>query len=106
MIYVVDIDDTICTSFTGEDGSRQYDKAEPLPERIEKINELYDQGETIIYWTARGSSTGLDWAELTKDQLDSWGCKYHELWMGKPSYDIWIDDKAINSDMYFSGALQ
>ena len=36
--------------------------------------------------------------EITKDQLRAWGVKHHELIMGKPHYDIFIDDKAINSE--------
>jgi hypothetical protein len=27
-------------------------------------------------------------------QLKKWGLKYHKLIMGKPSYDIFVDDKA------------
>ena len=29
------------------------------------------------------------------------GCKFHELRMGKPYYDLFIDDKNINSEEYF-----
>lgn len=96
MIYIVDIDNTICKT----KGS-SYEDSQPYPEKIRKINFLHDTGHTIIYWTARGSSSGLDWSELTKKQLDSWGCKYHELRLGKPSYDIWVDDKAINEKDFF-----
>ena len=70
--------------------------------RIEKINKLFKQGNEIHYWTARGSGSGIDWSELTKNQLDSWGCKYTTLKMGKPVYDLFIDDKNINSESYFS----
>ena len=39
---------------------------------------------------------------MTKNQLDSWGCKYHELSVGeKEDYDIWVDDKAHNSEVFF-----
>lgn len=96
MIYIVDIDNTICKTH-GND----YPRSTPYPERIQKINELYDQGHTIIYWTARGSGSGTDWSELTNKQLVEWGCKFHKINLGKPSYDIWIDDKAINSEVYF-----
>jgi hypothetical protein len=96
MIYIIDIDNTICKTY----GS-VYEKSEPYLDKIKKINSLYDAGHTVIYWTARGSSSGLDWSELTKSQLDSWGCKYHELRLGKPSYDIWVDDKAINEKDFF-----
>jgi hypothetical protein len=86
--YIVDIDETICESHG------DYPNARPYPDRIQKINDLYDQGHTIIYWTARGANSGKDWGDLTKGQLDEWGCKRHELWMNKPAYDIWVDDKA------------
>ena len=93
MIIYVDIDETIAN--TPE--SRNYSLSTPISENIEKVNRYYDDGHTIVYWTARGSGTGLDWTEVTKDQLDSWGAKYHELKLGKPGYDLFIDDKAINS---------
>lgn len=89
MTYIVDIDNTIC--FT--EGS-DYINSEPYPIRIDKINELYDEGHEIIYWTARGGNSGIDWTELTTKQLKEWKCKYHELRMWKPKYDVWIDDKA------------
>jgi uncharacterized HAD superfamily protein len=89
MRYVIDIDGTICTQTASS-----YPDAEPYADRISKVNALYDQGCEIVYWTARGMSSGTDWSELTKRQLDQWGCKYHHLWMGKPSYDVWVDDKA------------
>ena len=53
MIIYVDIDETICTK--SED--LNYANAKPIRERIERINKLFDQGNTIIYWTARGTVT-------------------------------------------------
>ena len=35
--------------------------------------------------------------QITKEQLDDWGVKYHKLVMGKLHYDLLIDDKAVNS---------
>ena len=32
---------------------------------------------------------------FTKNQLDRWGLKYNKIFFGKPSADIYIDDKAI-----------
>ena len=102
MKIYVDIDETICYH-KDEDSSkaRDYTKAMPYMERIQKINDLYDTGHTIIYWTARGSITGLDWTELTTTQLKEWGAKNHGLKMGKPAYDLFIDDKNVNSDVFF-----
>jgi hypothetical protein len=63
--------------------------------RKQKVNALYEQGNTIIYWTARGSRSGIDWYDLTKQQLDDWGAKYHDLRCDKPYYDLFIEDKSI-----------
>lgn len=103
MIAIVDIDQTICQ--TPQVGlCHDYENSRPIPHRIEVINKLYDQGYTIIYWTARGSGSGIDWTDLTKQQLHKWGCKFHEVRLGKPSYDIWIDDKAMNDKQFFYDA--
>ena len=39
----------------------------------------------------------LGYKETIK-QLKDWGLNFHELLMGKPSYDILVDDKAYNYD--------
>ena len=98
MKIYVDIDETICYY----DAERDYNLALPLSDRINIINNLYDEGHEITYYTARGSMTGLNWYEVTKKQLQSWGCKYNHLSVGeKPAYDLLICDKAINSEEYF-----
>ena len=98
MNIYVDIDETIC--YYNEE--RAYPLAIPIQENIEKINVLYDEGNIITYWTARGSVTGIDWYDLTHDQLTSWGCKFHNLSVGeKPAYDLLICDQAVNSLEYF-----
>jgi dTDP-glucose 4,6-dehydratase len=97
MIIYVDVDETICIS----PPTRDYAQALPLPGRIERVNKLYDEGNTIVYWTARGTQTGIDWYELTKDQLTEWGAKHHDLKLGKPHFDLYICDKSINSERYF-----
>ena len=101
-IYIVDIDGTICTQVTSKIHSIDYKYAKPIEERITKINHLYDKGDEIHYWTARGSKTGINHFELTEKQLKEWGCKYTSLRVGdKPHYDVWIDDKAVWSEEYF-----
>ena len=96
-IIYVDIDETICYY----QGERNYNLALPYRDRIKKINKLYDEGNHIHYWTARGTGTGEYWMDKTKAQLDSWGCKYHGILINKPVYDLFIDDKNINSDDFF-----
>jgi len=90
MNIYVDIDETICFY----EGERDYNLAKPYLENIKKINTLYEEGNKITYWTARGTMTGIDWYEITKKQLNEWGCKYHNLITGqKPAYDLLICDK-------------
>ena len=98
MIYIFDIDGTICTLVQ----NANYKQAKPFKSRIDKVNKLYSEGHEIKLYTARGSSTGIDWSEITKEQLDKWGVKYDSLIMNcKPHGDIFIDDKAINADQFF-----
>jgi len=92
MIIYIDIDETICHS-----PDRKYSDATPIVENIDKANKLFNEGHTIVYWTARGSSSGIDWTEFTIKQLNGWGVLYHEIKLGKPSYDLFIDDKALNT---------
>jgi len=87
-IYI-DIDGTICSQ------EKDYSKAEPFHDRIEAYNKMYDLGNEITYWTARGTTTGIDWRELTERQFKEWGVKYHGLEFGKPEFDFFIDDKAV-----------
>jgi len=104
MTYVFDIDGTICSNTDGDYGS-----AVPIKERIDKINKLYDDGNTILFHTARGMGrTGNDslmshrlFYFLTEAQLSDWGVKYHKLFMGKPSGNLYIDDKGVKDENFF-----
>tara|TARA_B100001109_G_scaffold243007_1_gene228426 strand:+ start:464 stop:772 length:309 start_codon:yes stop_codon:yes gene_type:complete len=91
-IIYVDIDETICY-YDKPLKDFNYALAKPNHEAIELVNEMYDLGNTIIYWTARGTVTGIDWYDLTESQFKEWGVKYHDLRMGKPAYDLFICDK-------------
>ena len=95
MIYCFDLDNTLCLTIEGD-----YINSKPIVERIRKVNHLYEKGNIIKIFTARGSKTGLDWRELTLEQLAKWEIKYHELIFGKPDTDIFIDDKAIHSELF------
>ena len=97
MILYVDIDETICTT----PPDRDYAKSSPIKARIKKINKLYDEGNIIVYWTARGTTTGVDWRDVTENQFKEWGVKYHDLQLKKPMYDLFICDKAMNSNRFF-----
>ena len=72
-----------------------YSNAKPIYENI-KVNSLYDKGNEITYWSARGSGTGIDWYEVTKNQFKKWGEISFLILGEKPIYDLLIDDKALN----------
>ena len=89
MIIYVDIDNTICHTENSE-----YENSKPRYFQIGKINKLYNEGHEIVYWTARGGHSGIDWSRFTKKQLDEWECKYSRIeTQKKPSYDLFICDK-------------
>jgi D-sedoheptulose 7-phosphate isomerase len=90
LTYCFDLDGTLCTNTFGE-----YENALPIFEAIKKVNDLYDFGHTIKIFTARGTGSGLNWQEKTEKQLNLWGIRYHELILGKPEADFYIDDRGI-----------
>ena len=98
MIYCFDIDGTICEEVGAVIGRK------PYKDRIEKINKLYDEGHTIIYITARGLKSGrgeIHYRPITEQQLKEWGCKYHGLEFKSNDADVFVDDRAINSEDFF-----
>ena len=105
MTYVFDIDGTICHTSNSD-----YENSKPIYNRIDKVNRLYNDGNTIIFFTARGmgrhnNNAGLaylDFFELTRHQLKTWGAKYHHLLLGKPSGDVYVDDKGISDEHFFA----
>ena len=105
MIYCFDIDGTICTLTDGN-----YEEAQPITYRIDHINRLFNEEDNkIILHTARGmgrynndtKKAELDLRLITEKQLANWGVKYHELFMGKPAADMYIDDKGFTDEEFF-----
>ena len=98
-LIMVDIDGTICKNPHDPKDPKApqggFVDAVPFPDRIEYINSLHDEGHYIMYWTARGCYDGTDYKAQTQEQLKNWGCRYSELNVFKPAYDVWIDDKAV-----------
>lgn len=91
-VIYVDIDETLCIT----PPSRDYRDAVPVRDAIRRVNNLHTEN-TIVCWTARGTMTGEDHEEMTKQQLNSWGVKYDKLVLGKPAYGWLYDDKAMPS---------
>lgn len=98
MVICFDIDGVLC-----EQVESDYANARPHREMIELVNRLYDEGCRILLHTSRFMGrTGGDVREvyrigydLTREQLAGWGLRYHELQMGKPRYDVVIDDRSL-----------
>lgn len=96
--YCFDIDQTIlfCDS--------NYNNCRVDKDVKELINSLHMSGHTIILHTARKMNTFKGNVRLarksieakTKNQLDYFGIMYDEIYFGKPSADIYIDDKGVN----------
>ena len=97
-ILCFDIDNTICRT-----KDKKYNLAKPIKEAINKINNLYLKGYYIKIFTARYmgrnneiiSKARKQGFKMTENQLKKWGLNYHKLIFGKPSFDLFIDDKAI-----------
>lgn len=104
MRIVFDLDDTLCVS-----QDKDYSTAQPMKERIEKVNNLHKLGHTIVISSARsmGRFNGDvqrcydEYYELTKSQLAEWGLQYDELYLGKQSGDLYVGNEAVNHYEFF-----
>lgn len=99
-IVCFDIDGVIC-----ETKGNDYENSLPNKNMIKEINKLYKKKNYFIkIFTARYmgrnredvKSAYKQGYKSTKKQLKEWGLNYHALIMGKPSFDIFIDDKCFN----------
>lgn len=94
-----DLDNTICTT-----NGRNYFKSKPKKKVINLINKLYDEGYFIKILTARYMGRTDDnftkakkmGYKMTNKQLKKWGLKFHKLFLSKPSFDVYVDDKNFN----------
>ena len=105
-IICFDLDNTICTT-----KKNFYKISKPKKKVVNIINDLYSKGFGIKIFTSRfmgrnnenirlSKKQGLD---LTQKQLKKWKINYHTLILGKPSYDLLIDDKALGfKDSWFN----
>lgn len=93
-----DIDGVVCNT-----KGLQYRFSTPIKKNIITINKMYSQGYFIKLFTARymgRSKENVNLAKkkaikLTVSQLKKWGVKYHKLIFGKPTYDLFVDDKNL-----------
>ena len=97
-IFCFDIDNVICKTI-----NKNYKTSKPNKKAISKINELYENGHFIKLFTGRYMGRNKEniikakkqGYKMTIKQLKKWKIKYHKLIFGKPSFDLFIDDKTL-----------
>ena len=75
------------------------EKRLPYTDRIEKLNGLLDKGNEIHIWL-EGSTSFLH--EVIAS-LESWGCRFGYVKLGKPEYDMIIDENCMDPKTFFKG---
>ena len=93
-----DIDNVICKTLNGK-----YKKSIPIKKNIKIINLLKNKGHYIKLFTARCMGRSKENKilakrlayKLTVTQLKKWNVNYNEVIFGKPSFDLYIDDKSL-----------
>tara|TARA_B100000900_G_scaffold404658_1_gene413312 strand:+ start:2494 stop:2928 length:435 start_codon:yes stop_codon:yes gene_type:complete len=92
--YLIDIDGTITEDVPNEEPERMI-TCKPWLEAQKIINEWYEEGHIITFFTSRTEDT----REVTKTWLDKHNFKYHGLLMNKPrggNYH-WIDNHIVRA---------
>lgn len=95
--YLIDIDGTICDDVPNEEVDRMA-TVEPYPDALKILNEWYDQGHIITFFTSRTD----DHKEVTEAWLNKHGFKYHGLLLNKPrggNYH-WVDNHLVKATRY------
>lgn len=86
-VYNIDFDGTLT------DGS-SYSKLVPNRAMISKVRELYFLGHIIIIWSARLWEDARDVVAFCIGH----SIPFHGLMLGKGGTDVYVDDKAVNSN--------
>ncbi len=95
--YLIDIDGTICDDIPNEEPERMA-TAELYPDALETINNWFDEGHIITFFTSRLE----EHREVTENWLQKHGFKYHGMMMGKPrggNYH-WIDNHIVRATRF------
>lgn len=95
--YLIDIDGTICDDIPNEEPERML-TAEVYPDALKTLNNWYDQGHIICFFTSRTE----EHRGYTETWLEKHGFNYHSLLMGKPrggNYH-WIDNHLVKATRY------
>ena len=100
-----DMDDVICKRPKKYEylGEKKYEYCKPIKKNIKIINDLFNKGFFIKIYTARYMGRNFDnkkkaeqqIKKLTIQQLKKWKVNYNKIFFGKPSFDLFVDDKSI-----------
>lgn len=93
-VIAIDIDGVLCKC--PEFGKfktfeEAYENAEPIKCAKEALDLLFIKGFRIILFSSRLE----DDREVTMEWLKSHGFQFNELILGKPKYDVFIDDRVL-----------
>jgi hypothetical protein len=108
-IICFDLDNVICKTYLSN-----YKKSIPIKKNIKLINDFYSNDYYIKIFTSRFMGRNNEnilkakkqGYNFTKKQLKKWKVSFHELIFGKPSYDIFIDDKMFGFKKSWSSKLR
>lgn len=95
--YLIDIDGTITEDVPNEEPDRML-IVKPYPNAVNVINEWFDQGHIITFFTSRTE----EHRKITEIWLNLHSFRYHGLLMGKPrggNYH-WIDNHIVRATRY------
>ena len=95
--YLIDIDGTITEDVPNEKPERM-SVVEPFEGSVDMINSWYEEGHVITFFTSRTDEHEL----VTKQWLDKWNFKYHNIIFNKPrggNYH-WIDNHIVRATRY------
>lgn len=99
IIFCFDLDNVLCKT-----PNNNYNKSIPIKKNIAILDLLKKKGHYIKIFTSRYMGRNKENKKLaiqqgfkfTKKQLENWRVTYDELIFGKPSYDVFIDDKNLS----------
>jgi uncharacterized HAD superfamily protein len=95
--YLIDIDGTITEDIPNEEPERM-STCEPFPDALKTLNNWYDQGHIITFFTSRTE----EHREVTENWFKKHGFKYHGLLMNKPrggNYH-WVDNHIVRATRF------
>lgn len=99
--FLIDIDGTICDDIPNEEAHKMATAA-VYEDALEQINQWYDEGNEITFFTARLT----EHAEVTEEWLKRHGFKYHGVIYNKPRYTgkpyHWIDNRPVKATTYIT----